>query len=165
MVFDLVARNNGRNNLMTNWFNSGFDTHKKWTSTDNISKRISDFLGSNIDDFTLSFGNSKEFNVDVTESDVGYELSADLPGISKDGIDIKLEDGVLHISCERNSTTEKNGQNFRLKERQYGKCSRSFALPDVDEDSIEANLTNGVLTIKMMKKTKNEKKKIKIKVN
>jgi HSP20 family protein len=94
----------------------------------------------------------KVIPVDIKESSNNYELSADIPGIPKDQIDISVKDRVLTITGERKheESTEENG--FKRVEVSKGVISRSFTLPkDADEDKIEAKYENGVLTLSINK--------------
>ena len=89
---------------------------------------------------------------------------AELPGLSKDEIDITLEDGVLTISGEKKNehAEEKNG--YHLRERGYGKFSRSFRLPtEVNPDKVGAHLKDGLLTLTLDKAEQVKPKKIEVK--
>ncbi len=100
--------------------------------------------------------------VDVKETDAGYEISAELPGVKKDDIHITLSDGVLSLEAETKSEDkeEKDGKVIR-QERRYGKFVRSFNVgADVKESDIKANFENGVLSISTPKgEAKAEEKK------
>ena len=103
-------------------------------------------------------------NVDVREDEGHYYFVAELPGLSKDEIDITLEDGVLTISGEKKNehAEEKNG--YHLRERGYGKFSRSFRLPtEVNPDKVGAHLKDGLLTLTLDKAEQIKPKKIEVK--
>ena len=92
--------------------------------------------------------------IDVRETENGYEISAEMPGVSKDDINVTLEDGVLTLEAEvhREEKEEKEGRVIR-QERRYGKYMRSFNLgQDVNEEEIDANFKDGVLTLKAPKR-------------
>lgn len=104
--------------------------------------------------------------VNTREADDAYYIEVDLPGVSKDDINIDVDDNTLTISGVRKVKEEHKEDNFYKVESVYGKFERSFSLPeDVDTDKIEAKHNNGVLEIKIPKVEKVEKapKKIKIK--
>jgi HSP20 family protein len=102
--------------------------------------------------------------VDVVESEAGYSIKADLPGLSKEDISIKIEDGILSISGEKKREVEKKGQTY-CYERSYGKFTRSFTLPnDADPKKIEAQYQNGVLDIMLSKKEESKPQGIEVKV-
>ncbi len=89
--------------------------------------------------------------LDVHETDNAYVVSATLPGVSADAVNISLHDGVLTISGETQQETHENSRALLL-ERTYGKLQRSIRLPQpVVQDSIEALIENGVLTLTLPK--------------
>lgn len=96
-----------------------------------------------------------------------FEISAELPGLEKNNIELTIRDDVMEIKGEHKQETkeEKEGQLVR---REYHSSSyyRAFNLPEnIDKDKIDANLDKGILTVKIPKVTppKPEKKKIEIK--
>lgn len=91
--------------------------------------------------------------IDVHESDGGYCIKADLPGISKDDIQVTLENGVLTISAEtkQEDKEEKDGKVIR-QERHYGQYVRRLSVGDnLDPASIKARFENGVLQLDLPK--------------
>ena len=104
--------------------------------------------------------------VNTREADDAYYIEVDLPGVSKDDINIDVNDNTLTISGVRKVKEEHKDDSFYKVESVYGKFERSFSLPeDVNSDKIEAKHNNGVLEIKIPKVEKVEKtpKKIEIK--
>lgn len=86
--------------------------------------------------------------VDIQETDDAYRIHAELPGLTKDDIQITLENSVLRVSGERKFEKDVNKENYHRIERTYGTFSRSFALPtQVTSDKVEAKFDNGVLSI------------------
>src|SRR5579863_7740010 len=65
--------------------------------------------------------------VNVEETEAGYRLEAELPGLTKDDIQITLENNVLRLSGERKFEKSEKKDNFHRIERSYGAFSRSFA--------------------------------------
>jgi len=103
--------------------------------------------------------------VDVVENEKAYEIHVSVPGVTKEDIKIDVNDNLLTISGERKFTKEKNENNFRSIETQYGTFNRSFSLPEnVDASKIDAKYVNGILEITV---PKDEKKILKasIKIN
>ncbi|WP_346837465.1 Hsp20/alpha crystallin family protein [Microbulbifer sp. SAOS-129_SWC] len=87
--------------------------------------------------------------IDVRETEQGYQISAEIPGVKREDINITLEDGVLTLEAEvhREEKEEKEGRVIR-SERRYGKYMRSFNLGgDVSEKDIDATFKDGVLTL------------------
>jgi HSP20 family protein len=106
-------------------------------------------------------------NVDITESDSGYTITADLPGLSREEINVNVEDGVLSISGEKKRAFEKKEKDhYYHLERSYGKFSRSFSLPSsIDNGNIEAKYANGVLEVHLRKSEEAKPKVIEVKVD
>ena len=100
--------------------------------------------------------------VDIVDKETTYEISAELPGVDENSIDVKFSDGTLTIKGEKRDEREEKKKNFYLAERRYGSFQRSFSIPAcVDADRIEASFKNGVLTVtfpKTPQARKNEKK-------
>ncbi|OKH87089.1 Hsp20/alpha crystallin family protein [Thalassospira sp. TSL5-1] len=89
--------------------------------------------------------------IDVHEDDTAIELSAELPGVEQDDVDVSVLEGVLTIKGEKKSTRESN-EGARVVERSYGSFTRSFRLPEnIDADNISATFKNGVLTLSLPK--------------
>jgi len=106
-------------------------------------------------------------SVDIEEAEDKYVIKADLPGVDKKDIDVKLENGVLSIRGEKNveKETGKDTRHHR-RERFHGTFARSFTLPDaVKADAVDANYRDGVLTLHIPKKEEAKPRSIDIKVN
>ena len=92
---------------------------------------------------------------DVKETETGYELAVDLPGIKKENVKAELNDGYLTISAEteqNNDQQDENGKYIR-RERYTGSYSRSFFVgKDITEADIKAKFTDGVLRLDIPKK-------------
>ncbi|MFQ3196348.1 MAG: HSP20 family protein [Paraglaciecola sp.] len=104
--------------------------------------------------------------VDIVEDDQSYTLSAELPGLDLDNINLDLSDGILTLSGEKKTKKEedKNG-NYHLAERSYGYFKRSFSLPpSVEEDKISADFKKGVLHVSMPKSEKAQQNQRKIQI-
>jgi HSP20 family protein len=102
------------------------------------------------------------YAVDVREDADHIFVEAELPGFTRDEVDITLENSVLTISAERKAEqqTEKKGE-YLLNERRYARFLRSFTLPPtVNESSVEAGLKDGVLTITIKKREETKPRKI-----
>jgi HSP20 family protein len=90
--------------------------------------------------------------VDIKEDDSGYQITAELAGMSVEDVNVELDGKVLVISGQRTfeKTDEKEG--YHRIERRYGSFSRRFFLPDtVDGSKIEADMRDGLLRIKVPK--------------
>ncbi len=106
------------------------------------------------------------FSTDIKETDDGYVLEADLPGVKKEDINLELTDNVLTITAERHSEYEEKDKkgNYVRCERSYGSYQRSFDTTGIDTDNIDAEFTDGVLKLTMPKiqEVKPETKKLEI---
>lgn len=90
---------------------------------------------------------------DVKETDTGFEIVADFPGVDKEDISIEVEDEHLTLSYSKKTETEENNEDgYVVKERSFKSFKRVFNLGSVDESSAKANLENGLLTITIDKK-------------
>ena len=101
--------------------------------------------------------------VDIQETDDAYRILAELPGMTKDDIQITMENNVLRLSGERKFEKDTKQENYHRIERTYGAFSRSFALPtQVSSDKVEAKFENGVLSIVVPKAEQAKPRRISI---
>ena len=101
--------------------------------------------------------------VDIQETDDSYRIQAELPGMTKDDIEITLENNVLRLSGERKFEKDTKKENYHRIERTYGSFTRSFALPtQVGSDKVQAKFENGVLTIVVPKAEQAKPRRISI---
>jgi HSP20 family protein len=101
--------------------------------------------------------------VDVRETDDAFLISAELPGLSKEDIQITFENGVLRLSGERRLEKEEGKENYHRIERAYGSFSRSFTLGNgVDPSKVSAGFKDGVLTITVPKAAEAKPRQISI---
>lgn len=90
--------------------------------------------------------------LDLVEDDDRYTVTASVPGVDPDQIEVTLTDNVLTIKGEIKSEKDTEEKNYHLRERRYGKFVRSVTLPTpVDADAVEATHENGVLTLRLPK--------------
>jgi HSP20 family protein len=101
--------------------------------------------------------------VDIQETAEGYRLLAELPGLTREDINITLENNVLRLSGERKFEKDVKKESYHRVERTYGAFSRAFALPQqVNAESVQAAFENGVLTILVPKAEQAKPRKIEI---
>jgi len=97
-------------------------------------------------------------DIDIIETDNGLELTAELPGVAKEDIDLRLDGDQLTISGEKRK--ERKDEKSRFIERSYGNFTRSFTLPFTpDVDRVEADCNQGVLTIKLPRGAEQDRSK------
>lgn len=101
--------------------------------------------------------NSDLMKTDVKETDQGYELTMDLPGVKKENLRAQLKDGYLTISATTNQSNDQKdaGGKYIRRERFSGTFSRSFYVGDaVTQDEIRAKYEDGTLTLFVPKKNR-----------
>lgn len=98
--------------------------------------------------------------LDVSETDNGLEIVADLPGMDKKDINVSLEENLLTIKGEKKEEKESKDKLYHTIERRSGSFYRAIRLPvEVEKDKVEAAFKDGVLTLRLPK-TKESKKKV-----
>ena len=92
---------------------------------------------------------------DIKETDNGYEVTMNLPGVKKEDVKAELKDGYLTIQASSNTSKDEKDNDGRYirRERYAGTCSRSFYVGDaVTPEDIKAKFENGTLTLDIPKK-------------
>ena len=103
--------------------------------------------------------------INVWTKEDGQYVSAEMPGIRVEDIDISVNGDVLTISGERNPDAVPDEVHFHRKERGFGKFSRTIQLPfAVDTGKVEANFKDGVLNITLPRIEAELPKKIAVKI-
>lgn len=102
--------------------------------------------------------------VNIEETANELVLTAELPGMGHDDINLEVDNNVLTLSGEKRSETEEEkDRRYHLWERTYGRFERSFTLPrTVDPEKIEAHFENGILHVHMPKQEQAKGRKIMI---
>ena len=118
-------------------------TVSSYRTLPNIFERMVD------DNFFFDYDNNDlKPSVEINESNDAFMISADLPGIEKSDIEVKVEENTLILIANRYIDKSDNNEKFHYSERRFGTFSRSFKLPKtVKEEKITAKLDNGVLSI------------------
>lgn len=109
-------------------------------------------------------GELPRMKVEVAEKNGAYLVTAELPGVKKEDIDVAIDANQVTLSAEVKREREITGEDRILhSERSYGKVSRSFALPqELDETKVEAKFRDGVLELTLPKKAAAARKQITI---
>ena len=116
---------------------------------------LDDFFEDPFDNYAYAMNTSNLMKTDVKDTDQGYEITMNLPGVKKEDVKAELKDGYLTISASTNSDKDEKDGNGRYirRERYSGSCSRSFYVgEDVTQDEIKAKFENGALTLLVPKK-------------
>ena len=106
-----------------------------------------------------------DIRVDVVEQDGHFKVRADLPGMKKEDINVRIDGNIVQIDAETKQDKEFKAEGGKVlrSERYYGAVSRSFALAqDVDESKAVAKYEDGVLMLDLPKKTTTASKRLSI---
>jgi len=104
-------------------------------------------------------------SVDVAETDEDIVVTAELPGVKQDDVEISVVDDVLTIKGEKKEEKEVKEKNYHRIERSYGSFQRSLSLPvGVQSDKAKATYKDGVLKVTIPKSEEARPKQIKINV-
>lgn len=93
-------------------------------------------------------------SLDVAETEGGYQVSIDLPGVAKEDVKITIEGRHVTVSARtQHDESKKEGERLIYRERSSSSFARAFTLPEeVDQESSQAKLENGVLSLALSKK-------------
>lgn len=150
---------------LSRW-NSEFPAFRGLLSLQHDMNRIVDefFRGDLLADGSL-FQRDWSPAVDITENAERYTLNAELPGMSKEDVQVTLENNVLTIRGQKKANTEQKEGDVHRIERRYGSFERSFTLPaTVDVNKIDAQYKDGVLTLTLPKAEEAKPRAIDVKV-
>jgi HSP20 family protein len=122
------------NSLLDTWFDRGFPSFRLLPDTGTTPGILA---------------------VDIKETDKGFNLKADFPGLKKEEISVTVDNNVLTLSAEHKEEKEEKEKGKVIRqERRYGSYMRSFNLgTGIDEAGIKANFEGGVLTLEIPKAT------------
>lgn len=112
------------------------------------------------DNFDRFFGNAgsdsalRSPSLDVAETERGYKVAIDLPGVAKEDVKITIEGRHVHVGARsQREDAKKEGERVIYRERSSSSFARAFTLPEeVDQESSQAKLENGVLLLDLAKK-------------
>ena len=114
---------------------------------------LDDFFGEPFGGYDYS--ESGLMTTDVKDTDKGYEVTMNMPGVKKEDVKAELKDGYLTVSGVSNkSTDEKNSEGKYIRRERYeGQCSRSFYVgEDVQQEDVKAEFKHGILKLFVPKK-------------
>ena len=103
---------------------------------------------------------------DLYETDEAYNVEMELPGFSRDDINVTIEQGMLTISGRRAREESSENENYHLRERSIGRFSRSFSLPaSIEANDVEARFEEGLLKVNLPKAEEARTRKIEVDVS
>ena len=88
-------------------------------------------------------------NIEVSNTDKEMKVTAELPGLDEEDVELELANGVLAIKGEKKTETEDKDRLF--SERYYGRFERRIPVEDIDEEKVSASFRNAVLTVTLPK--------------
>jgi HSP20 family protein len=103
------------------------------------------------DAMTAPVSASADFKMDVEDAGDGYVVSVFVPGVTRDQIDVELNEGRLSISIEKKDSEEQKSKNYLQRESYEYSCTRGVFLKDAATSGLSAKLADGVLTINVPK--------------
>jgi HSP20 family protein len=104
-----------------------------------------------------------QMRLDISEKNNAYVVKADLPGVKKEDINVRIDGNIVQVDAEVKQEKETKGSDDKVlrSERYYGNVSRTFSLAqDVDDTKTQARYADGVLTLELPKKTTASSKKV-----
>lgn len=134
-----------------------------WQELDQLTSRLGQVFGGG--EPASANGGSWMPAVNVEESGDQLVLTAEVPGMTRDDIEIEPENNILTIRCEKALEAEHGDdeRRYHVWERRYGSFQRSFTLPrTVRADDINAEHRDGILTVRMPKAPEAKSRRIAI---
>ena len=102
--------------------------------------------------------------VELVEADGEFVLTAEIPGMTKEDVDVSIEDNVLTLKGEKKLEHEEERERMHIRERRYGAFERSFTLPrNVEAGKVKAEYKDGIVEIHMPKAPEAKGRRIEIK--
>jgi HSP20 family protein len=122
------------------------------TVCDEVHRRFHETVGQVRGNGATEVAGTWEPPVDIYETDDAIVLQVELPGVSKDAVNVELHEHTLRLSGERTREPAGTGGQYHREEGRYGAFQRAFRMPTiVDEANIQATYTDGVLALRLPK--------------
>jgi len=107
---------------------------------------------------------AEQLRVEAYTTSDAHVIRAEVPGVSKENVEIEYKNGILEICVEKKKFKTDKTDNYSIQEVNYGKVKRRFQMPDhVDGENISADLKDGILTINIPIEPEKRTKKIEVK--
>jgi HSP20 family protein len=142
----------------------------RWERPEVLRTRMSRLFDEAFHDFLAPLGGHEEIrnagwmpSVDILETPDSLLFRAELPGMTKEDVDLTLENSTLTLKGERKFERDEEREAYHRIERGYGAFSRSFSLPaNVRTEGVKATFDNGVLTIELPKADEAKPRRVEI---
>lgn len=121
---------------------------------DRYARALSSWPFGAFDDFFAPLATTDgdlAFKMNVEDAGDSYVVTAELPGVTRDQIDVELNEGRLSISVDRKESDEEKSKNYLHKETSEWQATRGVYLKDAASEGLSAKLDNGVLEIQVPK--------------
>lgn len=118
----------------------------------NFVNMVDDFINDSLETGKNMFMDT--FKVDVKELNHEYIVEAEVPGVKKQDIDLRLEDDRLSISVNQESKENEVEDYYIHRERRFSSMERTLYLPHAKQDGVSAKLEEGLLTVRIAKEGK-----------
>ncbi len=133
-----------------------------------MTRRMNDLFRTFEESFFAPLATTQSFTprVDISEDEKNIYITAELPGMSKEDIEVTInEDGVLTIRGEKKREHKEEGENYIRVERVFGSFTRSFVLPEnVKTEEISGKFDNGVLRLTLPKAEVEKPNEVKVEI-
>ncbi len=104
--------------------------------------------------------------VNIKNNDNSFDIEVAAPGLTKDDFEVKVDNGMLCISAEKEVSTEESDEHYTRREFNFSSFERKFTLPEnVDVQNIAAKYDNGVLKLNLKKVVEDKPKAKKIAIS
>jgi HSP20 family protein len=136
-----------------------------WKEFSALSSRLNRLLDTPHEDSSDFLGTWNP-SVDIFDKGGEVVIHAEVPGMKKEDIDVRVENNVLTIRGKKERRDEVKEEGYYRTERQYGSFSRSFSLPTtVEVSKIAAEYRDGVLTLRLPKAEEAKPRQIEVKIS
>src|SRR5262245_34879792 len=137
-----------------------------WKEFSTLSNRLNRLLDTPSREDQNDFLGSWSPSVDIFDKGGEVVIHAELPGMKKEDIDVRVENNVLTIRGKKDRKDEVKEEGYFRTERVYGSFSRSFSLPTtVEVSKIAAEYKDGVLTLRLPKADEAKPRQIEVKIS
>ena len=121
---------------------------------DRYARALSSWPFGSFDDFFAPLATTDgdlAFKMNVEDAGDSYVVTAELPGVKKEDVDVELNEGRLSISVDKKESDEEKNKNYLQKETSEWQASRGVYLKDAATDGLTAKMDGGVLTVNVPK--------------
>lgn len=106
-------------------------------------------------DWLAPMSTPADFKMDVEDAGDKYVVSAHVPGVKRDQVDVELNEGRLSITVDKKDSDEEKAKNYLQKETGEYTCTRGVFLKDAATTGLSAKLADGILTVNVPKQDQN----------